>query len=347
MDLWGKKYTRRELEGYMGDLRQVADIRLATLDDGMERGTRIAEVRTGSGFDFTVLLDRAMDIGMATYNGIPLAWQSGTGASNPSRFEPSIKGWLRTFHGGLLALCGLSNAGLVDPAVDPQNGEELGLHGRIGTVPAHDIRIERAWKDDNSWTMRLTGAVDEVSLFGWRLRLERTMEFTPGQPSVMITDRVRNMGGLPAPLMVLYHCNFGWPIVSPDSEIKSPAQKTKIEPRDSVAEPGINEWHKMQKPTPGYKEQVFFHHPDLSDSLAAASIVNKTLGVGIEITFDAKTLPFMTQWKQMGYADYTIGLEPGNCLPIGRVSAREAGWLRMLAPGETDTFTLGFRVLTV
>src|SRR5215831_15713685 len=117
MELWGNKYSRRDLEGYMGDLRQVADIRLATLDDGMERGTRIAQVRTGSGFDFTVLLDGAMDIGTATFNGIPLAWQSGTGAAHPSRFETWPRGWLRTFHGGLVPLCGRTQAGAADQDV--------------------------------------------------------------------------------------------------------------------------------------------------------------------------------------------------------------------------------------
>ena len=101
----------------------------------------------------------------------------------------------------------------------------------------------------------------------------------------------------------------------------------------------------MHKPTPGYKEQVFFHEVDPSPSLVSASIMNKALGLGVELFFDSRTLPFMTEWKQMGFSDYTVGLEPGNCLPVGRVSAREAGWLRMLPPGETDTFTLGFRVL--
>src|SRR5258708_40036968 len=102
MKIWGQDLSRREVEGYVGDLRQVADIRLATLDDGMERGVRVADVRTGSGFDFTVLLDRGMDIGVATYNGIPLSWQSGTGAAHPSRYEPGGLGWLHTFHGGVL-----------------------------------------------------------------------------------------------------------------------------------------------------------------------------------------------------------------------------------------------------
>jgi Domain of unknown function (DUF4432) len=345
MNLWGRNYTRRELEGYTGDLRQIADIRLATLDDGMERGVRVAEVRTGSGFDFTVLLDRAMDIGTATYNGIPLAWQSGTGAAHPSRYEPEAHGWLRTFHGGMLALCGLSHAGLAAETVDPENGESLGLHGRIGTVPAHDICIERVWSDDGQrWTLRLSGKADEVSLFGYRLRLDRTIEFTPGEPAVWITDCVCNLGGTPAPLMILYHCNFGWPLVSPDSEMTSPARQ--VRPRDAAAEPGIKEWHKMQEPTPGYAEQVFFHQVEPSEKQVSAAIVNKALGVGVEVVFDARTLNFLTEWKQMGYADYTLGIEPGNCLPEGRVGARRAGRLRMLPPGETDTFHIGFRVTT-
>ncbi len=343
MKLWGQNYTRRELEGFTGDLRQIADIRLATLDDGMERGVRVAEVRTGSGFDFTVLLDRAMDIGTATYNGMPLAWQSGTGAANPSRYEPEARGWLRTFHGGMLALCGLSHAGLAAETVDPENGETLGLHGRIGATPAHDICIDRAWSGTDRWTLRLSGQVDEVSLFGYRLRLSRTMEITPGEPVVWVRDSVRNLGGAPAPLMILYHCNFGWPLVSPDSEITSPSKH--VTSRDAAAEPGIKTWHQMQKPTPGYAEQVFFHQVEPSEKPVAASIVNKKLGLGVEVLFDSRTLTYLTEWKMMGYADYTIGIEPGNCLPEGRVGARKANRLRMLPPGEADQFTIGFRVL--
>ena len=343
MELWGKNYSRRDLESYMGDLRQIADIRLATLDDGMQRGTRIADVRTGSGFDFTVLLDRAMDIGMATYNGIPLAWQSGTGAANPSRAEYSPRGWLRTFHGGMLALCGLTNAGMTTETVDPENGEAIGLHGRIGTSPAYDVGIERAWSEDSQqWTLRLHGRVDEVVLFGHRLRLQRTLEFVAGKPEIWITDRVRNPGGKPAPLMILYHCNFGWPLVSSDSEIISPS--TDIAPRDKAAEPGIKTWNKLIEPVPGYAEQVFWHRVKPSDKPLTATIRNPKLGIAMDIMFDSRTLTCLTEWKQMGFSDYVVGIEPGNCWPIGRVESRQAGELRMLPPGETDTFKIGFRV---
>ncbi|HVO41232.1 MAG TPA: aldose 1-epimerase family protein [Aggregatilineales bacterium] len=345
MELWGQHYTRRDLESYTGDLRQIADIRLSTLEDGMQRGVRIADVRTGSGFDFTVLLDRAMDIGTATYSGIPLAWQSGTGAANPARYEPAGRGWLRTFHGGLLALCGLSQAGAAADQIDPEYGDILGLHGRIGTTPAQDVSVEREWSDDGErWTMRLRGSVDEVSVFGFRLRLERTLEFTPGEPQIMIYDRVRNMGGLPAPLMVLYHCNFGWPLVAPDSEVISTSKK--VTPRDDAANLGIETWNKLQPPTPGYAEQVFFHAVEPSETLQSIAILNRKIGIRMDVLFDSRSLKFVTQWKQMGYGEYVVGLEPGNCLPIGRLAARAADQLVMLAPGAVEKFTIGFRIAT-
>jgi hypothetical protein len=179
-------------------------------------------------------------------------------------------------------------------------------------------------------------------LFSYKLRLERTLEFTPGKASVMIHDRVRNMGGSPAPLMILYHCNFGWPLVSPDSEVIGPSKV--IEPRDEAAKPGINTWHQLQKPVPDYAEQVFFHEIKPSKELATASIVNKKLNVGVNVNFDSRTLTYLTEWKQMGFRDYTVGIEPGNCLPEGRVSARNGGRLCMLQPDETEEFRIGFEV---
>jgi hypothetical protein len=353
MKLWGRTFTRRELEAFTSDIRQIADIRLSTLDDGLQRGTRIAEVRTGSGFDFTVYLDRALDIGTATYSGIPIAWQSGTGAANPAHYEPEGRGWLRTFHGGLLALCGLTQAGAPGAGHDPETNETLGLHGRIGAQPAYDVRVEREWNGDDL-KLRLKGSVDEVALFHPKLHLERTLEITPGEPILEITDTVRNFGGEPAPLMVLYHCNFGWPIVSPEftvgngqtisgTEMISPA--TKIAPRDAAAAPGIEQWNIFPQPVAAYAEQVFFHQIEKQETVSAA-LLNYGMGLGVEIIFDASTMPYLTEWKQMGFGDYTVGIEPGNCLPEGRLAARQHGRLEMLAPGESKTFKIAFRVLT-
>lgn len=339
----GRDYTRRELEGYTGDLRQLADIRLATLDDGMERGTRIALVRTGSGFDFTVLLDRAMDIGTATYNGIPLSWQSGTGAAHPAFYEDGTRGWHRTFHGGLLCLCGLTQVGRADPPVDPENGESLVTHGRISNTPAYDIRIEREWNDEQ-WMLRLSGTVDEVSLGGYRLRLERTMEMTPGSSAVWIRDRVHNMGGQPAPLMVLYHCTFGFPLLSPESVLRIPS--TDVMAGNDAGREHLHDWRQFSAPTAGYPQQVFYHSFGGQNETQIVSLDNPALGIGVEMHFSPTALPTLSQWKKLDVGDYVLGLEPGNCLPEERVKAREAERLQMIAPDESIEFRIGFVLKT-
>jgi len=343
MNFWGKTYTRRQLQSYAIDSRQLADIRLMSLDDGQERGVRMAHVRTGSGFDFDVLIDRALDIGSATYKGIPLAWLSGTGAAHPSRYEPSPRGWLRTFHGGLLALCGLTQAGMASSEPDPVNQESLGLHGRIGTLPAYDVRIQRDWQDEaQDWRLSLEGTVDEGVLFGYKLRLTRRLSFVAGQSHIDIRDTVRNLGGSPAPLMILYHCNFGFPLISPATTIHSPA--LRVVPRDAAAEVGIESWHTAHEPVPDYPEQAFFHELDLSQPQATVQIINPELGLRVALSFGTASLGYLTQWKQMGFGDYTMGIEPANCYPEGRVLARERGRLQMLQPDEARSFDLSIGI---
>jgi hypothetical protein len=342
MHLFGQGLSRRELESFVADVRQIADVRLMTFADGPERGVRAALVQTGSGLEFTVLLDRAMDIGPATFYGIPLAWQSGTGPAHPSRYEADGLNWLRTFHGGLVALCGLTQAGYGADNVDPHTGESLGLHGRIGAIPARDVAIDRIVTDE-SIVLRLRGTMDEIRLFGHKLHLARAIEVRAGSAEIRLTDQVRNSGGSAAPLMVLYHCNFGWPLVSPGAEMTSPA--ARIEPRDEAAAEGLADWNQMGRPVAGYREQVFWHYLDRTAGSATACIWNPALSLGVALDFNPQELGFLTQWKQMGFGDYTLGIEPGNCQPVGQVAAREQGTLFMLPPGESVSFHLTIRVV--
>ena len=78
--LFGQTYTRSELLPLVGDIRQIGGVTIKTLEDGAGRGVRVADVATGSGFCFSVLIDRAMDVGAADWAGRPLAWHSSAGA---------------------------------------------------------------------------------------------------------------------------------------------------------------------------------------------------------------------------------------------------------------------------
>ena len=79
----GAAMTRRDLMRRVGRLEQVAGVRLVSLGDGVERGVRVLEFRTGTGFSFDVLVDRSMDVGRCELRGRSLAWLSPTGVVGP------------------------------------------------------------------------------------------------------------------------------------------------------------------------------------------------------------------------------------------------------------------------
>ena len=83
-DLYGQPLVARASSPRrVGRLDQVAGVRLVTLGDGVERGVRVLEFRTGTGFEFDVVVDRAFDIGRCEHAGRALAWTSATGLRRP------------------------------------------------------------------------------------------------------------------------------------------------------------------------------------------------------------------------------------------------------------------------
>ncbi|MBI3731981.1 MAG: aldose 1-epimerase family protein [Chloroflexi bacterium] len=338
-ELYGSQYSSDELRGLTGTLRQLAGIRLMEFADGKPRGMRVAEVYTGSGLRFDVLLDRGMDIGAAEFAGKPLAWlYPALGA--PAHYEPQGRGWLRTFGGGLMTTCGLTHFGHAET-----DGEEsLGLHGRISHIPAEDVSVSEAWHGDE-YVLSLEGQARQAALFGENLLLTRRITTRLGGTSLLITDRVRNDGFRPVPHMILYHCNFGFPAVSPDSELWLDDQS--VTPRDEVAQSGMAAHTRFAPPDAGFAEQVFFHRPRVgADGFARAAIVNRALAFGATIRYRAAELPYLMQWKMMGAGEYVCGLEPCNHEGLPRQRLRAEGRLAFLAPGEEAAYQIEIGVLS-
>ena len=338
--LYQRDWQPADLLAHVGDISQLGGVRLVTLDDGPERGVRAAELRSGDGFNMTVLLERGMDIGQAEYRGIPLAWISPTGAVAPQFYEPEAAGWLRTFHGGLLCTCGLTQAGI--PNTD--QGEELGLHGRISHVPARQVAWGDAW-EGGEYHFWVSGQMREASALGRDLRLTRRISMTLGQPGFSIHDRVENHGYQATPHMLLYHFNLGFPLLSPKSRLE--VESAQVEPRDPAAASGLEEHKTFAIPTPGYAEQVFYHQVTADQSgFAQVRLVNPDLGLGLQLRYRQRELPELVEWKQVGQGAYVVGLEPANCRPEGRAAARQRGALVELAPGEALDYLLEIKILS-
>ena len=135
-ELFGTNYSRSDLQRRIGRLDQVAGIRLMTLGDAGARGVRVLEFRTGSGFSFDVLVDRAFDIGRCELRGMPLAWTSAVGVEGPWFYEPEGLGFFRGFGGGLLTTCGIDHA--VGFLIHVKPGSAVRTGGLLATILARD-----------------------------------------------------------------------------------------------------------------------------------------------------------------------------------------------------------------
>ena len=342
----GRNWTRTELLSYVSDPQQIASATPFVLVDGKAEGVKGIRVDTGSGLSFTVLPGRGMDIAGASYNGLSLCMLTATGIASPAYYEEAGIGWLRNFFAGLLTTCGITNSG--PPSVD--QGRSYGQHGRVTNVGAEDLAVEQEWEGDE-FRIRLKGRMREVlPMIGENMTLTRRIETRLGAKGFTLHDVIENRGFEEQPLMLLYHMNFGYPLLGPNARIVAPARK--VEPRDEPArrDRGVEEAFVFPEPIQGYQEKVFFL------SLAAdrkgrtfVALLNPDVGggtpLGIVMRFNPEELPAFTEWKMPGRGFYVLGLEPGTVVPLGRAALREKGTMPQLAPQASYSLSIDLEVV--
>jgi len=342
--LYGKEYSRYDLMRRIGDISQVAGIKTYRLSDGNEKDVDAVDFRTGTGFRFTVLPGRGMDISHAEYNGQSLNWRAPAGDVNASFFEPDGLGWLRGFYGGLMVTCGMTYAGA--PCVD--EGKSLGLHGRMSYIPARNVWADGEWNGDE-YTMWAQGKMREAVIFGENIQVTRKIWARLGESRLYLNDTVENLGFETVPHMYLYHINAGFPVVDECSILLSPSKE--VIPRDEEAKIGAEDYYKFQKPASGFKEKVYYHDmtPDAKGHVYVALVnekFNDNQGFGLYVKYTKSQLPRFVEWKMNGEGVYVVGMEPANCYVDGRDKEREKGTLQFLKPGEKREYELEIGVLT-
>ena len=314
---------------YIGNIAQIGGSRPYVLVDGWGRNLRCIDIDSGNGLKYTILPDRGMDISLASFKGTNLVYLTPNSETHPAFFEPEKLGWLRTFNGGLLTTCGLTYLG----APTNDKGEELGLHGRYSTIPAKKVADLSQWSGDE-YIIKIKGISEEASLFGNKLRLERELTTVAGTNDIEITDTITNFGFTPSPYMILYHMNFGYPMLSEDSELVLNAEHTA--PRDEIAAAAINDFKRFSVPQVDFSEQVFIHKmKNEINKNCMVTLRNKRLGIAISITFNTDTLPYLIEWKMLGKGEYVLGLEPSNVPLNDRKSLRESKKLPHIKSGES------------
>ena len=333
------------LQKRIGSISQIAGLKRYSFTEGKAKGIEAIDVKTGSGLSFTVLPGRGMDIAWAEFKGIPFSYISKTGLVSPQYYESGKMEWLRTFFAGLLTTCGLSNVGGPCNEEHPVLGERhFGLHGRISNMAADNVCINEEWKGDD-FTMMISGRLRESVLHGENLVLKRTIQTSLGAKSFFIHDVLENEGLDDQPLMVLYHINIGYPVLDENSRFI--CNSKEIIPVGNRSTETIDLFSQMQAPVKGEPEHLFFHDfKSDEDGMTCCALVNPDLEFGVYLKYNKTQLPKFSQWKMLAEAEYVMGMEPGNCNPVGRVEAKRNGSIEILKAGERKETDLEIGILS-
>ena len=318
---------------YIGHDSQLFGVEEHRLVGGRGDGMRLFQIKNGKGLEFTVSADRCADISRLSYKGDNFSYFSPCGYVAPAYYDSREAGFLKSFTAGFLTTCGLRAVG--SPCTD--QGEELPLHGTIGNTPAENVC---AYTDETA--IHLYATVRDTAIFGPKLILKRHITCSLKENRIAIEDTVTNQGDAPSPLMILYHMNMGYPLLSEYAKLKIPS--VKVTPRDAHAAEDLNTWDKVLMPQTGFQEQCYYHTFS-GEETACATLYNPELGKGLKISFDPENLNCFTQWKMMGVKDYVMGLEPGNCYPDGRDVMRQQGKLTEILPGEEHSFRIDIKII--
>ena len=315
--MWQALRGGKELRPLVGDLRQLASVRRIILDEGPERGVQALAFSTGGGLDFWVLCDRSFDIGPLWWRGTPIAWQSPSGFASPYLRDPHGDGGFgfERLFSGFLVTCGLEHIR------QPADGKPL--HGHLPFTPGRLLSHGEDW-DAAEPVIFCEGETTQARLNGERLRLKRRIEAPIGGAVLRITDEVLNIGGRHETVAVLYHMNFGFPIVG---------SGTTVSLNDDPLLGPLHDVDPEAQPT----VRCF----EVGDQAQAKCVIRREksgLRRGTEaiVSWETSTLPHAQVWHDLRPYSQVIGIEPVTSAREYRINQD----VPSIAPGNAMPFSL-------
>ena len=311
-------------KGYLGKPDQLASVRRLTLAEGPAKGADIIEVRTAGGLSLDVLPDTGLDLGQCSYKGVNMSWMSKNGYDSPAVIGHYESEFDNHFPGGLMYTCGLRNAGPPN-----RDGEEWQpTHGRYHSLAATQVSQEIT--DD---VITISGRIRETALFGHVLEVHRRIRIPVFGASIEVEDQITNLTPAEEAILLIYHCNFGYPLLSEKAKLVFPEAHQTL-PRTDFAKTGLGKECTFDPPADNEPERVFFH---ILKKDYSVYLENPDLHTRMTMTWSGDTLPLLSQWRSMGSGDYVLGLEPCNTTLQGRRTERENGTARILKAFESMT----------
>lgn len=325
-------------------------VRKLTLHGGKQEGVDVIVVDNGK-LKFTVVPTRGMSVLSATLGEVRLGWDSPIKeVVNPAFINFQSRGglgWLEGFNEWLVR-CGLESNG--HPGTDrfvndagEQVEMELTLHGKIGNIPASEVEVVVDTAPPHR--IRVRGRVDERGFFGPQLEMQTEISTEPGASTFRVSDSVTNCGALPQEFQMLYHTNYGPPLLEGGSTFVAPV--SRVTPFNDHAALDTANYATYAGPKLGFSEQVYcLRLLSEADGQTLVMLRNQARDRAVSQAFSTQELPFFTLWKNTNAQGegYVTGLEPGTGFPNNRRIERQCNRVPKLAPGTTRSFHIDFGI---
>ncbi|MHC4172493.1 MAG: aldose 1-epimerase family protein [Planctomycetota bacterium] len=318
------------------------------LHGGKQEGVEVIDVDNGK-LRFTVIPTRGMSIQQVLMGDLRLGWDSPVKTLvHPKYINLHTRqglGWLEGFNEWIVR-CGLEFLGApgTDEFIDNTGKKakmDLTLHGKIGNIPAS--RVEVIVERRPPYTIRIRGRVDEACLHGPKLELWTQILIVPGSNSFQISDKITNRSALEQEFGVLYHANYGKPLMEKGAKFIAPVRQ--LTPINEHSALGVSTYNLYRGPTPDIAEQVYCMRlwADKSDN-TKVMLHNAAADKAVSMAYSVSQLPFFTLWKNpVALEDgYVTGLEPGTGFSLNRAIERKFSRVPKLAPHQSRSFTIDF-----
>ena len=321
-------------------------VRRQRLHGGKQDGVDLVVIDNGR-MTITIVPTRGMGILRVVSGDLRLGWDSPVReVVHPKYVNLEARGglgWLEGFN-EWMARCGLEWAG--HPGQDrfvnnvgEQAEMNLTLHGKVANIPASEVEVivEREPRP----RIRVRGRVDERAFYGPKLELWTEVSTEPGSSTFRIEDALTNRGAFPQEFQVLYHVNYGPPLLGAGARVAAPVRR--VTPFNAHAAKDVATYAEYAGPVKGFIEQVYNLHPYAGpDGRSMVMLRNAAGDRAVSMGFAVSELPYVTLWKNLTALEegYVTGLEPGTGFPYTRRLEREAGRVPTLKPGEARRFSI-------
>jgi hypothetical protein len=326
-------------------------IKKFTLRGGRQEGVELILVNNGK-LSFTVIPTRGMGVLRVEMGDLRLGWDSPVReVVHPQYMNLESRGglgWLEGFNEWLVR-CGLEFAGHPGPDKFVTNTGavsemQLTLHGKIANIPASEVEVVIDRTPPHR--IRVRGRVDERMFYGPKLELWTEISTEIGSTSVRIEDEVRNRGALDQEMQLIYHVNYGAPILGKGTRFIGAVKE--VRPFNAHAAKDLDRFRDYEGPTKGYVEQVYAILPYSDEAKKTTVMLQNAAGDrGVTMTYSLDQLPYLTLWKNTTAVEegYVTGLEPGTGFPANRSTERQAGRVPVLKANEARKFTIDVGLL--